>query len=29
MGYPGKVMSGPFGHSGPFGLWGNRFGWNY
>ena len=26
MGYPRKVMSGPFGHSGPFGLWGNRFG---
>jgi len=26
MGQSGKVMSGPFGHSGPFGLWGNRFG---
>ncbi len=26
LGHPGKPMSGPFGHPGPFGLWGNRIG---
>ena len=26
LGHPGKPMSGPFGHLGPFGLWGNRIG---
>ena len=23
LGHPGKLMSGPFGQHGPFGLWGN------
>ena len=26
LGHPGKLMSGPFDHPGPFGLWGNRIG---
>ena len=26
LGHPGKLMSGPFGHPGPFGLWDNRIG---
>ena len=26
LGNPGKLMSEPFGHPGPLGLWGNRIG---